>query len=190
MKSNILKFSSLILLGMSSPVFAAVGTINFSGAVNSTTCSGSVTGGTSGSSTESTVILPEVLVGDLNAPGDTAGEKTFSISLTDGSGGPCSITTAGTATYAVPFFEFDANKVNANGRLINSAIGGAENVDIQILDGSSNPINIVGDYTDQKNNIVVAADKMNYLYKARYYATGSSSVGAVSSNISYNIFYK
>lgn len=188
MKSNILKFSSLILLGMSSPVFAAVGTINFSGAVNSSTCSGVVSGGSSGSSSE-TIVLPTVNKTTLAANADVVGKTQFTINLTDGAGGKCSQTdtTTSTTTYAVPYFLYEPARVNTNGRLKNLAGSGATNVDIQLLTNASTVINIEADDGQVTST---ASDNESYVYYAQYYATGASTEGAVQGTVSYNIIYK
>ena len=188
MKSNILKLSSLILLGISSPVFAALGTINFNGAVNSTTCSGVVSGGSSGSSSE-TIILPTVTKDKLDSAAKVEGKTQFTINLTDGNGGKCSITDTSTK-YAVPYFVYEAGRVNSDGRLKNLAtVGAATNVDIELLTNAAtaNKIDIVDDIAQ---NTSTASDNESYVYYAQYYATGTSTEGEVKATVTYNIIYK
>lgn len=190
MKSNILKFSSLILLGMSSPVFAAVGTIYFSGAVQSSTCSAVITDGGATGRTD-TVQLPTVRKSLLATSGSTAGLTAFTLKLTDGAGGACTDGATPTAKYAVPYFS--STSTNIDGRLPNldfAANGGATNVDIQILKSDGNT---TIDYTEDaatQTASTSASTAGTYSYAARYYATDVAIEGTVRASIDYNIIYK
>ncbi|QIO10479.1 type 1 fimbrial protein [Acinetobacter lanii] len=176
-----------MVLGISSSAFAATGTINFTGAVNSTTCAGSVSGGSSGS-TNDTVTLPVVSKSDLAAANTTAGKTEFTINLTDGNGNKCVQVVEGANKFAVPYFEYDTGKVNTDGRLKNLQTGGASNVDIQLLNSTEDVIDIK--LVGAAQQLSVSADNESYKYYAQYFATNTAGEGEVRGTVTYNIIYK
>ncbi len=174
----------LALIGIcaaSTSSFSSEGTISFEGKLVSGTCSPSVGGG----GASSTVTLPTLNTSSLLTANSTAGAKAFEIILEDGDDDPgC----ASDGKYATPYFEYDAAKVDANGRLINTATDGAENVVIQLLNNTNTPIDLVKDLNSQITS--TASDNTTYKYTARYFATGPAGAGPVSGSISYSFIYK
>lgn len=87
------------------------------------------------------------------------------------------------------YFEKGAN-VDANGRLINTATGGASNVVLQLVDGTGNtPIN-AGDISQNSGNFVaISGGNATLPYSVRYYATGAATAGAVTSSVTYSLIY-
>ena len=175
---------SLAVLAMSaaSTAFAApVGTITFTGELVTGTCDPTVGGAASGS-----VTLPSVNGKALAAPGDTAGDSAFKITLT---GPGCD---AG-GKIANPYFEPETAKVNPAGRLINTETD-TDMVDIQLLTDAGTVIDINKPFGTQEASAPVAAgpDTNDFNYKARYYAAAdaSAAAGAVAASVSYNILYK
>ncbi|WP_139852830.1 fimbrial protein [Acinetobacter pullicarnis] len=169
-----------ILVGSSS-VYAAEGSITFSGSLVSGTCTPSIEGGAGVSS--GTVTLPTLNISELKDANKTAGEMKFTIALT-GDAGSDGCESGG--KFATPYFEPDIAKVNSQGRLINT--GTATNVDIQILDGANRTIDLMKDTADQITS--VSPGHKDYNYIARYYATDTAGAGAVNASISYSFIYK
>ena len=175
MKKTLLAIPLLVLA--TSSVFAADGTITFTGAVTAKTCT--INGGTA----DFTVTLPTVSTGQLAAAGDVAGRTPFSINLTG-----CTADTQ-VATY----FEPGANVDFSSGRLNNT--GDAANVQVQLL-GSNNtaiPVLAVGVGGVQTNSQLVAvsgAGAADLNYYAEYYATGASTAGSVATTVEYTIIYQ
>lgn len=177
-----MKKVSLITLGLllsAAQVNAAEasdGTIDFTGKIESQTCTVSVNGG---SNTE-TVTLPPVATGLLQGSGQTAGDTRFTIALSG-----CK--TKDGKVYA--YFEQTAD-VNTNGRLTNS--GSAKNVDLQLLTkngseinaGSTEQISVNPSYSE-----TLADGAATLTYIVRYYATAAAEAGDVASAVNYSISY-
>ncbi|EAA5922552.1 type 1 fimbrial protein [Salmonella enterica subsp. enterica serovar Teko] len=161
---------------------AGNGTINFTGAVNSQTCSATVNGATG--ATAAAVTLPTVQANILNAAGNTAGQTAFKMDVT----GCASSNPAGAGTVKA-FFEKGPN-VDANGRLINTTSDGASNVTLQLVDGTSNTEINVGDIAQNSGNFVtISGGNATLPYSVRYYATGAATAGAVTSSVTYSLIY-
>lgn len=159
---------------------ASDGTISFSGNVAGTTCSISVDGQTN----IATVGLPAVQSGSLASAGATAGDRVFNVALTQCTGG------AGSAR---AFFEMGPNVDPSTHNLKNTTAGsgGATNVQIQLAYAAGSAI-VIGDASQraeaaQKTPIVDGSATMQY--RARYYATGAATPGAVTSAVTYSLDY-
>jgi major type 1 subunit fimbrin (pilin) len=172
------------LAALSGHALASDGTITFTGSVDASTCT-VVTTGTGGSFT---VALPQVSSGTLAAVGKTAGDTAFTIKLTGCSDIAGNVSTnfeAGTATDL------------STGRLNNTTLaGGATNVQIQLLNATNGSPIVVGSPGASQNSQSVALTSdgatpptgiatLNYF--ARYYATGASTAGSVSSLVTYSM---
>jgi len=182
MKRLKLGIAILGLCTSSSIVFAADGTINFEGKLVKSTCVPVVT---DPNNPIPTVSLPILSIGELNAPAKTAGAERFTIQLQDADGGTCTATEAGGLS-GQPYFEPESEKVNENGRLINTG-DAATNVDIQLLNNNKEPINL-----STTSNEQIASENVGntFTYYAQYYATAAADAGDVKASVSYTIVYK
>lgn len=189
MKVTSLAASAALALALSTAGFAPQvahaadsGTITINGKVMNSTCDVTGNGGTN----DFTVTLPPVAKTALASSGQTAGDTGFTLSLSN-----CPTTPAGLKVGAQ--FYSSAN-ADATGRLTNTVTsGGATNVAIQLLDGSSNPIAVAASQsgaavTDQTT--VPASGNASLSYTARYYATGVATAGNVSTTVQYVINYQ
>ncbi|BAP36415.1 putative type 1 pili major subunit [Acinetobacter guillouiae] len=174
-----------LVLSATSTVFAATGTINFSGSLVGETCDAGMEGGEAAGN----VTMPQVNITSLATAGTTAGVTPFKINL---KGAGC-VDQAKTAT---PYFEYEVAKINALGRLINDAeADAATNVEIQVLNDSQKVIDLTASAATQTTSVGVpvgaAPDNSNdFNYYARYFSTGVAGEGKVNASLSYNIFYK
>lgn len=161
----------------------ASGRINFDGEVVAQTCNVTVNGQATTLVPGTNVSLPHVTQGALANVGDVAGETRFTIGLRD-----C-LATPGTAA---AFFE-QGPTVDGSGRLKNMTVGGADNVQLQLLDvdGNNAPIN-VGDASQRTNNVhgTISGGAVDLPYGVRYYAAGASTAGLVTSSVTYTIDYQ
>ncbi|MFC3814984.1 fimbrial protein [Lysobacter sp. GCM10012299] len=180
---------SLAMLGSGSAFAASNGTLNFEGAVTAVTCNVGVNG--SGAS-DATVTLPTVPATTLDAAGKVAGRTFMRFGLLDTT---CSDGTGGAIPDSVSIF-FTANSdidvaTAGIGRLRNTAVGGAQNVALQILGADLMPINLYGDAVAQAAGAnTVAAQQGAVLNRyIEYYATGVSTAGSVRSIARYELNY-
>lgn len=148
---------------------ASDGTITFNGALTNSTCT--ITSGAS-----QTVTLPTLSTATLSTAGATAGDTLFNIQL-----GSCS------ATSANAYFEAGANTDASTGRLKTSAT----NLQIQLLNASGSVINVAGASTAAQNTtaVNVSSGSGTQSFIARYYATGATSPGAVTSSVTFSMVY-
>jgi len=171
---------ALLAVCATSTTFAATGVITFTGQLVAGTCSANVAG--SGNASAS-VTLPTVNTAALGAANATAGTTAFKINLT---GTGCTASSLN----ATPYFESEVAKVNAAGRLINT--GAATNVDVQLLTNNQSVIDVNAPAPAQSSSVGVSAgsNSNDFNYFARYFATGATTAGAVTSSVSYSIIYK
>ncbi|EPC0969890.1 fimbrial protein [Enterobacter hormaechei] len=161
---------------------AGNGTINFTGAVNNQTCNATVNGATG--ATAAVVTLPTVQANVLSAAGNTAGQTAFNVGVTG-----CATTNPTGAGTVKAYFEKGPN-VDANGRLTNTATGGASNVALQLMDGTGNSVINAGDISQNTGNFVaISGGNATLPYAVRYYATGAATAGAVTSSVTYSLIY-
>lgn len=157
----------------------AVGTVTINGEVVDATCT--VTG-TSGA--DVTVQLPKVSKSLLTTKGQTAGDTTFTIKLTN-----CTPNNGSVRAY----FYNDETNVSLDGRLINLGDGGskANDVTIQLANLNGTAINITKDVNGQgviQDALSNGSADLSYL--ARYYAEGPSTAGKVKGVVKYMIAYQ
>ncbi|MHA6313535.1 fimbrial protein (plasmid) [Pantoea sp. S-LA4] len=173
-KVSMISLGLLLAAAQVNAAEASDGTINFTGQIESQTCTVSVNGGTS----TGTVVLPTVSSSLLKTSGQTAGSTRFTIDLSD-----CSTQTGDVYAY----FEQGSN-VNANGRLNNT--GTAENVELQLLDNASNALNAGSTaQTTSPVTATLAAGAATLTYAAEYFATAAATSGTVASSVTYSINY-
>ena len=169
--------SSIGLVVLSSSVFAADGTIDFTGSITANTCT--IDGSTT--STTKTVDLGSVPASALSTVGQTAGNKSFSFVLTN-----CSSSATKVAT------RFESLVASPEGYLSLTGAGStgvAENVQVGIYDaaGELQPVNGViptTSYVDLDNGDAT----LNYT--AAYYATGVATPGDANAQVSYTLSYQ
>lgn len=165
--------SSISLAALSSSVFAADGTIDFTGSITANTCT--IDGG--GTATK-TVDLGAVPESALAVMGQTAGNQAFSFVLTG-----C------TASAAKVAARFESIIASPDGYLGLTAAATAKNVKIAIYDaaGTLQPVNGVvptTSYVDLDNGDAT----LNYT--AAYYATDVAEAGSADSQVSYTLSYQ
>ncbi|WP_237388359.1 fimbrial protein [Xenorhabdus sp. Sc-CR9] len=183
MQLNKLSVMAMVIGVLSSTSVMAVssGTITFQGEVLATTCNVVLD---SRGSADGTVSLPSALLSDLDSDGKVAGETGFTLNLTG-----C-VQPSHRLDSPVPFAYFSSS--DSSKRLANKKVGGAANVEIELLDSNRNAIEI-NDIIQQRTKAAPAtmtsgAGKLQYY--ARYRATGTATAGAITSTVSYNIQYK
>lgn len=163
---------------------ASDGVINFAGELVAQTCTVTIDGGTS----PQTKNLPKVSTSILKAAGETAGATSFLIGLTGCDTTPGSVTT---------FYEAGATVDATTGRMRNTTAagaGGATNVELQLLDGgpAANPIFIGSDEQLVTNTryTIDAAGTVTMPYAVEYFATGATTAGPVTSQVTFSIDYQ
>lgn len=163
--------SGLLMVGV---VQADQGLISFSGSVAGPTCV------INGGDNDVQVNLPEVSTYDLRQAGQTAGERTFSLVLSQ-----CSHV-GQVSTYFEP-----GPTVNPEGRLtVDAGSGAATSVDVQLLNSARAPMNLAGgrgNQSSQRVDIVNGNAILNYT--ARYFSLGATTPGLVSTNVRYSLEY-
>nr|WP_300307620.1 fimbrial protein [Halomonas sp.] len=163
-----------------SSALAADGTITIQGLVTDSACQIAVNGGDA----DTTVILPTVSTSSLAADGDVAGATPIVMSLT---GCP---STGHVRAYFEP-----QNVDVSTGFLVNNAKSGADNVQVQIINGfDGKPINLAN---NEGNNSVDFVDdgsgttgSATLNYAAQYIAVnGAASSGGVETALVYTLDY-
>ncbi|MEN0104919.1 MAG: fimbrial protein [Pseudomonas sp.] len=116
----------------------------------------------------------------LKAPNSVAGKTPFRISVT------------GCATTASVFFQNDQSTVNKTGRLINTAEpgvdGGAENVELEILDWQGKSINLSAAQGVQGTSPATSGaiqGSANFDYFVQYFSLGAATAGKVKSSLTF-----
>lgn len=168
------------VVSVSAAQAASTGTITFNGLLTANTCDVSVAGETA----DATVVLPTISVSQLTTATNTAGRTGFDMALTN-----C----AGTLETASAFFESGTSVDITTGRLRNMS-GSAENVELQLRDGSSATQAVIqAGNTNQIANtsyVDVSTGSATLPYAVEYYATDETKAGTVVSNVVYSIQYK
>lgn len=179
---NIKLISALIFLGgvtISQIASSADGTITFTGAVSSQTCT---INGDGSNAKDFTVPLPTVPASSLSAAGKTSGRTPFSIALT-------ACTPASGMVHT--FFEAGPTVDATTGNLI-LADGGAENVQISLLNGDLSVITAgAADASQNSKPVPIGEDgnaTMNFF--AEYVATGVATAGKADSSVMYSLVYQ
>lgn len=173
-----------ILIGLNFTTNAATsGTINFSGMVTDTTCDVAI----NGQNGDTTVTLPIVPTSELASIGKTTGQTNFTMTLEN-----CVLGQQGENTVSA-FFQAGATVDNNSGRLKQTSASGAENVSLQLLDGTNGNVIFVGNSNQMESNYFANIRENTAIklpYSVRYYAEGPVTSGIVTSSVVYNLQYK
>ncbi|MFK0089512.1 fimbrial protein [Pseudomonas sp. NPDC090755] len=176
MKKSIIGFalSLPLLAGMSLTAQANDGQIDFTGSIGSSTCI--INGGAGGQNF--TVALKPAQRSELAATGQTAQPEPFQIRLSE-----CT-PAAGRVDISFP----PGPQVDPTTGRLNLLSGGAQNVQLQLLNSASQPIRI-GAAPGSQDTIPVdlSAGAATLDYTIRYFATGAATAGAANSNVQYLI---
>lgn len=162
---------------------ASTGTITFNGSVTGATCDVVVDGG----SMNATVNLPAVPASDLASAGATSGRTNFTLGLKD-----CDLGDGETASVAA-YFQPGATVDTVSGRLRQTDSSGAENISLQLRDGTNNSVIIAGDSSQMDSAAfteITSGGNTSLPYSVEYYAEGEVTAGAVTSSVVYNLQYK
>ncbi|KRE96628.1 hypothetical protein ASG87_16730 [Frateuria sp. Soil773] len=157
------------------------GTINIDGRVLAQSCK--VENNANGTAATINVHLPWVYAPTLNAAGSTTGDTAFPIHITD-----CDAALTSVKTYFS-----GANIDTTTGYLKQTTSGGANNVQIQLLNSDNSAITLNGgDATAQNSKPVTMSNGAATLnYVARYISPqGSATPGAVTSSVQFTLVYQ
>lgn len=165
---------AVVLLTTPIAAHASDGTISFSGAVNGSTCTVKLNGG----SASGTVTLPTVSTSSLTSSGTTAGSTEFALDISG-----C---TFSGATSVTAYFEAGSNVDPTTGRLNNT--GSATNVQLQLFLGSNYASKVAAGQSNQ-NSATALTGAGALKYGVEYYATGTAGAGTVSSSVTYSLIY-
>lgn len=169
----------LIIEMLSGFANAQVVTVEVSGLVTGATCDVNLEG-----STSPLVTLPKVAASQLSMSGQTAGDKTITLEMTN-----CNLSGS---QVVIPSFLPGGSMTETGGRLKNMAVlGAAANVELEVLYEGS-PVNLAGNPGDQGAGSVIIASpngSASVEYVVRYYATGQAEAGRVYSNMVWEVNY-
>jgi major type 1 subunit fimbrin (pilin) len=165
------------------PTFAfaqSANTINFQGEVTDQTCQVTI----NGNAANPTVLLPTVPSTSLANAGDTAGQTTFQIAVSD-----CAPMAADQSLKTV----FVGNQVTAAGNLGNT--GTATNVALQLLDPATpaSPFDLAsaGGYAATGLKLLQGDTSASYDYAVRYISeAGGATPGSVLGSVQYAVSYQ
>jgi major type 1 subunit fimbrin (pilin) len=158
-----------------SHAFATDGTINITGSLTASTCQ--INGNEAGTATNVSVNLPTLAASSLATVGATAGVTPFQLNLTN-----C------TGTSAQTHFEAGPTVDSTTGALSNQATTGASNVQVQVLNNLSQPINLSTNSNSQTTAVVNNTATMQYF--ARYFAASAAATpGAVNTSVMFSMLY-
>lgn len=187
------------LIVLSTSVFTvnadSTGTVNFKGRVTASTCNVNV----DDQGSDATVTLPTVPSTDLASAGQTAGRTQFVMTLTG-----CTQTLFPPANeddeaslseaFVSAFFQAGETVDSRTGRLKQMALSGAENVSLQLRDGTNNNVIFAGSQTQRNTNHFVdttgkKGEEIRLPYLVEYYAESAATSGVVTSSVVYNLQY-
>lgn len=186
---KIIKLASALALvmGVASTAMAgtAGGTITFTGAVNDTTCTVSGGSGTNGGAANFSVALDTVDANVLNAAGITANPKAFNVTIGGSDQPTCTAGKIANMSFLPSSTQIDPT----TGSLKNSLSGQATNVQIQLTDSTSAPINLATG--GQTWSTTIGADNTGTIaFNAQYQTVGGAATpGLVNTNVVYQVVY-
>lgn len=183
---NLTLIGSALMMGVVSlSVMANNGKIRFEGRVTDTTCVVDV----NGQGDDALVKLPDVSTKLLDADKKTAGRTFVNFTLTG-------CTLANGITQAGVFFRA-GDSINTAGRLDNTevGVGGARNVELQILNTDRDPMDLSKGSGEQNATLEIisgpaGAGTAIIKHYVEYYATAQAGPGLVKSNVEYEIDYE
>ncbi|MNK77139.1 Type-1 fimbrial protein, A chain precursor [compost metagenome] len=172
--------AALVAMGAASNAMAQAGVsqgqVNFNGRLTGQTCS--VTAG----DRNQTVTLPTVAISSLTAKGHTAGSKPFSIGIEN-----CPV---GVNSVSAHWEITNLNPETGNARNLATTTP-AGSVEVQLLDHDGSVLRL-GDSGKPIQVTRTAADAVGTAtlhYGGRYYATGATSAGMVSTTANFTLAY-
>ncbi|HDS1202804.1 TPA: type 1 fimbrial protein [Shewanella algae] len=181
MKKLTLAFAvSGALLGSSAAMAAGPNVITFQGEVTDQTCEVEI----NGNGANPIVLLPTVSASDLSGAGSTAGETTFTLSLTN-----CTAPSTDLATKT----RFVGNSLDGDNLKNATGAGYATNVALQLLDApagtamalSSGAVEVAG------ANILAGETSAEVDHAVQYISVaGGATVGAVTGSVQYEVIYQ
>lgn len=173
MYSKSLLASCCALLFWAQAAQADYGQISLDGRVEAPTCE--INGGNG----NLPVSLPAVNAALLASPGQTAGNTPFQLNLSK-----CSPGVTRVSTYFEP-----GPTISPEGRLIVDP-SGSENVQVELLNGSQLPMNLAAAKGLQNSQTVaIVGGNATLRYTARYYSTGGTTPGLVTTRVQYSLDY-
>lgn len=191
MKKVLLAASIASALSLFNFAHAAGGTINFEGTITAATCAVTVD---DGAGTVPSVNLPGVGKDQLSGPNSVAGRTMFLLKAT-GCDGFATLASKQVAA----FFNPDAANVDAATGLLNNIAltGGATNVQLELIDGTTNSPIKVGFASQATSagfvNIIGTAGNgtatLPYFVQYKSVA-GSATAGAVKGSVTFDLMYK
>lgn len=151
--------------------------IKFQGEVAEQTCDVSVNGSTS----SPLVLLPTVPTTALDTAGSTAGQTSFTISVSG-----CTPGASETAIKTV----FVGNNLTGTNRMGNT--GTASNVSLQLVDPASAavPLDLTGQIGAPGLKLAAAATTASHDFAVQYYAESAVTAGSVLGSVQYAISYQ
>lgn len=175
-------------IGAAGSASADQGIVRFHGKVGDQTCVVEGGNGTDlGGPNRVTVILDDVQQSQLNAAGATAGAKPFTLEFKNGENG-MSCATADLSSGTFRFLGRSQPVDGFTGNLNNSLVGGAQNVQLQLLTEDGNPIDL-RDHAPE--NVAFEDDEIAKLhYQVQYIATGVATPGDVESHVLFETTYR
>jgi major type 1 subunit fimbrin (pilin) len=153
------------------------GTVTFQGKVLSSTCTVS-----NASGGNVAVTLPDVVKTAFTGQGSVAGLTPFSLNLTG-----CPTTPSGVKVAA----QFSGTTIDAStGALTNGTGTGMSNVEVQMTDGSGNPINLSSNNTPV-NATIGGTGAATLGYEAQYFQPTATAVtaGSVNTSVNFTLVY-
>ncbi|KUY50833.1 MULTISPECIES: fimbrial protein [unclassified Burkholderia] len=154
---------------------AGDGTLTFKGSVNAQTCQ------VSDADKTKTVTLPTVQAQTLNAAGDTSGQQYFAIHVTGCDHGADAAKKVATS--------FSSQYFDPNTGTLTSTSAGAQNVNVQLLNGDYSVIK-VGDGSSSTPIAIDDGGSATMPFYAQYYATGAAGKGDVNANATFTLTYQ
>jgi len=133
------------------------------------------------------VRLPTVTSSQLQTAGQTSGEKTFSITLSD-----CA---QANASYPADRWRartyFDGPSVDRTTGRLNVDPNGAKNVQVQLLNAGDRSVINAAYLSGYQNSAIgqISGGGVTLRYIARYFATGPATAGAVATRVNYTMEY-
>ena len=166
---------------------AVTGVVRFVGEVADQTCV--VTGGENaetGGPNKLLVKLDPVTVASLANAGDTAGRQNFGLKFSNGEDGS-SCTTIGLSGATFQYLSNSQALDTLTGNLKNTELGGAKNVQLQLLTEAGTVIDLRNHTPDAIT--FTPAGPTEKVYGVQYVSTGATTAGGVTSHVLFEVIY-
>ncbi|WP_341318926.1 fimbrial protein [Paraburkholderia sp. IMGN_8] len=150
---------SLVPIGMVYSQTATTGTINFTGSITDVPCEIDST------ATSSSVTMAKVFANDFSGVGSTTGTTSFVIVLKN-----CGASTTGATVL------FTGTTDSTNSTALQTTVGGAGGVALQLVDDTATPISI----GSSSKEYTIAEGDNTFNFAARYIATSATVTGGAA----------